>query len=128
MRRAEPVHAQTEEQQQLARMDGLLWTAMLLGPFAAFANTVCGYTIAHWVNQVASKLAGFLMDGFDMLLCVVGFGLGLALHRRFRSAQQDQPIEGRRYFMANLALLLAVLSFIAVVFQTLNMAILNPSD
>lgn len=128
MRRAEPVHARTAEQMELSRVDGLLWLAVLLGPLGAFINTLFGFTIAHWVSQVASKLTGFLLDGFDMLLCVVGIGLALSLGRRFRTDRDDLPEHGRRYFMANLALLLAILSLVAVVFQTLNMVMLNPSD
>lgn len=128
MHRTEPARTRTEQDVQLARFDTLLLTALAMGPIAAFTNTLCGFTIAHWVSQVASKVTGFLLDGFDMLLCVVAFAMGLAMHRRFRNAREDQPAEGRRYFMANLAILLAVLCFISVLFQTLNMTILHPSD
>ncbi len=110
------------------RNDHVLWLGLLLGPLAAFINTVCGYTIAHWVNQVGAKRTDYLLDVFDILLCVASFAIGYAAHRRYSGARQDEPLDGRRSFMANVAMLLAVLCLITILFQALNIVILHPSD
>lgn len=121
-----PEQAQTRH--DLARADLLLWIAVILSPFGAFSNTFCGYMVAHWVNQVGSKTTSFLICLFDLLLCVTAGVLGLSLSRRFGSERDEVPENGRRYFMANLAVMLAVFCAIVVLAQTLSTVILHPSD
>ena len=125
MRRAaaQPVSSPPER-----RADLLLWTAVLLGPLAAGINTIAGFTVAHWVAQVNSKTGSYLISILDVLLCVAGFVLALGFYRRLSNHPEDMPREGRRYFMAGLGLLLSALCLVAVLFQTIAVFTLNPSD
>lgn len=112
----------------LAHADLLLWIAVILGPFAAFTNTFCGFMIAHWVNQVGSKTTSFLICLFDLLLSLIAAAMSLNLSRRFNTERDELPENGRRYFMANLAIMLAAFAIIVIIAQTLSTVILHPSD
>ena len=52
-------------------LDGKLWIGMLLGPLAAGINTIVGFTVAHWINDVGRKRSGFLVSAIDFALCIV---------------------------------------------------------
>lgn len=119
---------QAQARHDLARTDLLLWIAVILGPFGAFANTFCGFMVAHWVNQVGSKTTSFLICFFDLLLCLIAAAMGLNLSRRFSTEREELPENGRRYFMANLAIMLAAFCIVVVIAQTLSTVILHPSD
>jgi hypothetical protein len=119
---------EAQTRHDLARADLLLWIAVILGPFAAFSNTFCGFMVAHWVNQVGSKTTSFLICFFDLLLCISAGLLGLSLHRRFGNERDELPENGRRYFMATLAVTLSAFCVIVVLAQIVAMVILHPSD
>ena len=91
-------------------------------------NTVVGYTVAHWTTDTAQKKFLFLISAIDFLLCLFAFLISSSIHRRFQHAADDAPIDGRRQFMAKLAMLLSVLSGLLVIAGTLAVITLHPTD
>jgi hypothetical protein len=125
MRRAqEAAHASAAE----ARLDMLLWIALLLGPTAALANTIVGFTVAHWVCDVNHKTAAFVVNGIDFLLCLSAVVMSSGFRSRLAPADDTAPAAGRRSFMVRLALLLSILSTVVVIAQTLAIVTLRPCD
>ena len=110
------------------RLDSKLWTGILLGPLAAGINTIVGFTVAHWINDVGRKRAGFLVSAIDFALCIVAGLLATSVYRQLPDAEDTQPELGRRSFMAKMGLILSALSGIIVVAGTLALIILGPSD
>ena len=110
------------------RSDAWLWTGLLLGPVAMGINTVVGYTAAHWTADTAQKTPTFLISVIDFCLCLLAFLISLAMHRQFQDAHDDAPIDGRRQFMAKLAMALSLLSALLVVAGTLALILLHPTD
>ena len=110
------------------RTDARLWTALLLGPLAMGINTVVGFTVAHWTTDTAHKKLSFLVSAIDFALCVCAFLISLSFSRRFREANEEAPIDGRRYFMAKLSMLLSVLSALLVIAGTIAVITLHPTD
>jgi hypothetical protein len=110
------------------RADALLWLAMLLGPLAMGINTIVGYTVAHWVCDVSHKRTDILVSGVDLLLCLVAFSLAIHFRRHFAGADENVPGNGRRYFMANLALLLSVTAALVVIAGSIALFTLHPCD
>src|SRR3569833_4750591 len=90
------------------RADAWLWTALLLGPFAMGINTVVGFTVAHWTTDTAQKRLPYFVSAIDFVLCIFAFAISLWMHRQFQEADEVTPIDGRRQFMAKLAMLLSV--------------------
>jgi ABC-type sulfate transport system permease subunit len=111
-----------------ARLDLLLWIALLLGPLAMGVNTIVGYTVAHWVCDVNHKTTAFLVSGIDLLLCVVALVMNTTFRSRFSAADDTAPATGRRFFTARMALLLSALSTMVVIAQTLAVLTLHPCD
>lgn len=108
--------------------DARLWTALLLGPLAMGINTIVGFTVAHWTTDTAQKKLSFLVSAIDFALCVCAFLISLSFSRRFREANEEAPIDGRRYFMAKLSMLLSVLSALLVIAGTIAVVTLQPTD
>jgi|SRR5947209_13790892 len=110
------------------RVEILLWTAVLLPTLAALTNTIVGFTVAHWVSQVNSKSMSYVVSAVDFLLCLGAFLVAFGLHRQLSGTRQDEPLHGRRHFMCNLAMLISGLCLVVVLFQTIAVITLNPSD
>ncbi len=110
------------------RADALLWIAMLLGPLAMGINTIVGYTVAHWVCDVSHKRSDILVSAVDLLLCLIACWLAIHFRRHFAGADENVPGNGRRYFMANLALMLSVISALLVIAGTIALFTLHPCD
>lgn len=110
------------------RNDMLLWTGMLLGPLAMGFNTIVGFTVAHWTSDTGQKKFSYLVSGVDSVLCMCAFAISLSLYRAYKDADEEVPIDGRRFFMAKLALLLSVLSTLVVIAGTLALITLHPAD
>jgi hypothetical protein len=110
------------------RSDAWLWTALLLGPIAMGVNTVVGYTVAHWTTDTAQKKFSYLVSAIDFVLCVCAFLISLSIHRQFRDANDMAPIDGRRQFMAKMAMLLSALSALLVIAGTIAVITLHPTD
>lgn len=64
------------------RPDLLLWTALLASPLAMGINAVIGYTVAHWVNDIASKRSAYLVSLVDFILAAGGLLLSFSLNRQ----------------------------------------------
>ena len=110
------------------RTDAWLWIGLLLGPFAMGLNTMGGYTVAHWTTDIAQKKLLFLISALDLGLCFFAFVISSSIHREFQHADEDTPIDGRRRFMATLAMLLSVLSGLLVIAGTLAVITLHSTD
>lgn len=110
------------------RTDAALWAALLLGPLAMGVNTVVGYTVAHWTTDTAQKKLSFLVSTIDFALCIFAFLIASSIHRQFRDADELAPIDGRRFFMSRLAMLLSVLSALLVIAGTIAVVMLHPTD
>ena len=110
------------------RADAWLWIGLLLGPFAMGLNTIVGYTAAHWTTDTAQKKFLFLISAIDFVLCLFAFLVSSSIQRRFQHAAEEAPIDGRRQFMARLAMLLSVLSGLLVIAGTLAAITLHPTD
>jgi hypothetical protein len=113
---------------QQQRTDLLLWTALLLSPLAMGINTVVGYTVAHWVNDIASKRSAYLVSLVDFIVTAGALLLSLSLNRHLPAVDETQPEAGRRRFMARFSILLAAITMILILAQTLAVITLSPSD
>lgn len=120
--------ADTKPSHEEKRKDLLLWTALLLNPLAMGVNTVVGFTVAHWSNDTGRKSYSYLVCAVDLLICIVSFFLAVGLERKFRTAEQDRPIDGRRLFMARLSVLAAFLTALLLIAQTLATITLHTWD
>lgn len=110
------------------RADAWLWTGLLLGPVAMGINTIVGFTVAHWTTDTAQKKFSYLVSAIDFFLCIVAFVISLSMHRRVQAMDDGLPIDGRRQFMAKLAMLLSVLSALLVIGGTIAVITLHPTD
>ena len=110
------------------RSDAWLWTGLLLGPVAMGINTIVGFTVAHWTTDTAQKKFSYLVSAIDFVLCVVAFVISLWMHRQFQDANDVAPIDGRRQFMAKVAMLLSILSALLVIAGTIAVITLHPTD
>ena len=110
------------------RSDLLLWVALLLSPLAMGVNTIVGFTVAHWTTDTADKSLPFVVSAIDLILCICAFVISLSFHRRFEAAEDVEPIDGRRAFMAKLAMLLSGLATLLVVAGTIAVITLHPTD
>jgi hypothetical protein len=125
MRRADPrVMPSTAER----RTDILLWTSVLLGPFAMGINTIVGYTVAHWTADTNRKQFSYLISATDLALCILGMWIATSSFRQLEDADELQPESGRRLFMAKLGILISLISILLVIGQTLVVLILHATD
>ena len=110
------------------RLDRQLLLSLTLSPLAAGINTIVGFTVAHWITITAYKRTGYL--GLDRLFHFVPIAAVLAWDGRRRSPASDEtlPEDGRRLFMAKLALLLSALCALVVLAGTLVLITLRPND
>jgi hypothetical protein len=120
----------TETQISLAdrRLDRQLLLSLTLSPLAAGISTIVGFTVAHWVTIIAYKRTGYLVSGSCFTLCLVAAVLAWTGQRGLSNPDETLPLEGRRLFMAKLALLLSALCALVVLAGTLVLVTLRPSD
>jgi hypothetical protein len=91
-------------------------------------NTIAGYTVAHWVNDIASKRSAYLVSVVDFILAAGALLLSLSLNRQLPAVDESHPEAGRRRFMARFSILLAALALLLIIAQTLAVITLRPSD
>lgn len=108
--------------------DFMLWVALLLSPLAMGVNTIVGFTVAHWTTDTAHKRLSFLVSGIDFVLCICAFVISLSFYRKFEAAEDVEPIDGRRAFMAKLSMLLSVLATLLIIAGTIAVITLHPTD
>jgi len=95
---------------------------------AAGINTIVGYIVAHHACNVDKKGALLTVPIIDLLLALGGGALALILRARFQRADDVQPEDGRRLFMANFGLLVSGLCILIIVGGLLASVILSPCD
>ena len=110
------------------KTDALLWLALLMSPLAMGVNTIVGYSVAHWTTDTAEKRVSFLVSAVDFALCIVAFLISSSFYRKCRGVDDAEAIDGRRVFMAQLSMLLAVLSALLVIAGTIAVITLHPTD
>jgi heme A synthase len=110
------------------KLDRQLLLSLALSPLAAGISTIVGYSVAHWITIVGYKNTGYLVSASCFALCAVAAWLAWDARRELASPDETLPEEGRRLFMANLALLLSALCALVVLAGTLVLIILRPND
>ena len=110
------------------RDDVALWAAILVPLHAAGINTFVGYIVAHHACNVDKKGALLTVSIIDLLLAI-GSGIFAAMLRsRFQKANDLQPEDGRRLFMANFGLLVSGFCVLIIVAGLLASVIISPCD
>jgi hypothetical protein len=110
------------------KLDRQLLLSLTLSPLAAGISTIVGFTVAHWVSDAGSKRMGYLVSASCFALCLAASLLAWAVRSKLGDPNETLPEDGRRLFMAKLALLLAGLCTLVVVAGTLVLITLRPSD
>ena len=110
------------------RQDRQLLLSLAISPLAAGINTIVGFIVAHWITIVAYKRTGYLVSVIDFVLCGVAAWLAWDAQHNLTSLDETLPADGRRIFMAKLALLLATLCAVVVLAGTLVLITLRPND
>jgi hypothetical protein len=110
------------------KLDRQLLLSLAISPLAAGISTVIGFTVAHWITIVAYKRTGYLVSASCFALCLVAALLAWSVRIRLATPDDALPEEGRRLFMAKLALLLSAFCALVVLAGTVVLIILRPSD
>jgi hypothetical protein len=110
------------------KLDRQLLLSLALPPLAAGISTIVGYTVAHWITIIAYKRTGYLVSASSFALCAAAAWLAWDAQHRLSSPDETLPDEGRRLFMAKLALLLSALCALVVLAGTLVLITLRPDD
>jgi hypothetical protein len=110
------------------KLDRQLLLSLAISPIAAGINTIVGFIVAHWITVIAYKRTGYLVSVVDLVLCAIAAWLAWDTQHRLSSPDETLPEEGRRLFMAKLALLLAALCAVVVLAGTLVLVTLMPND
>jgi hypothetical protein len=112
-----------------ARRDDIgLWAAILVPLHAAGINTIVGYIVAHHACNVNKKGALLTVPIIDLLLALGGGALAAKMRTRFGQADDLQPEDGRRLFMANFGLLVSGLCVLIIIAGLLATIIVSPCD
>ena len=110
------------------RDDAALWAVILVPLHAAGINTIVGYMVAHHACNVDKKGALLTVSVVDLLLAIGSGVLAAKMRTRFLRADDLQPEDGRRLFMANIGLLVSGLCLLIVVAGLLASVMLSPCD
>jgi heme A synthase len=110
------------------KLDRQLLLSLAISPLAAGISTIVGYTVVHWINIVAYKKTGYLVSASSFALCIVSAWLAWDAQQTLTNPDETLPEDGRRLFMAKLALLLAALCTLVVLAGTLVLITLRPND
>jgi len=95
---------------------------------AAFVQIVVGYIVAHRITITADKRIGWITPVCCLLVALV---TGLRSHSVFRTLQQEddtEPRDGRRLFLARLALSLSAFAVLVILASSLILVTLRPND
>ena len=83
---------------------------------------------AHHACNVNKKGALLSVSLIDLLLTIASAALAATLYARFRSADEVQPENGRRLFMAKLGLLLSGLCALIILGGLCATLLISPCD
>lgn len=123
-----PELAETEISSTNQSYDRQLLLSLALSPLAAGISTIVGFIVAHWITIIAYKRMGYLVSAICFALCGIAAWLALGIGRSFSGQDETLPEDGRRLFMAKLAVLLSALCAIVVLAGMLVLITLRPSD
>ncbi len=110
------------------RTDHQLILSILLSVTAAGVNTIVGFTVAHWMTITATKRTGYLVSAACFVLCIIAALLAASSHRNLAQPNDTEPQQGRRLFMAKLALLLSAFVITVIIASTLILVTVGTSD
>ena len=110
------------------KLDRQLLLCLMLSPLGAGISTIVGFTVAHWITIVTYKRTGYLVSASSFGLCAVAAWLAWSGQRKLATSDETLPREGRRRFMAKLALLLSALCATVVLAGTLVLVTLRPDS
>ena len=123
-----PEITQTHIPLNAQKLDRQLLLSLMLSPLAAGISTIVGFTVAHWITIVTYKRSGYLVSACSFGLCAAAAWLAWSGQRKLATSDETLPREGRRRFMAKLALLLSALCGIVVLAGTLVLITLRPDS
>ena len=110
------------------RDDFALWATILVPLHAAGINTIVGFMVAHHACNVDKKGALLAVPIIDLVLALGAGALAAMLRGRFQRADDVQPLDGRRLFMANFGLLVSGLCTLIILAGLLATVIVSPCD
>lgn len=108
--------------------DVALWVALLLPLHAAGINTIVGYMVAHHACNVNKKGALLIVPIVDLILAIASGALAAIMRAKYRRAEDAHPLDGRRLFMANMALLVTGLCTLLIIGGLLATIVVSPCD
>ena len=112
-----------------ARWDDVaLWVALLLPLHAAGINTIVGYIVAHHACNVNKKGALLIVSIVDLVLALASAALASTMRIKYGRVEDNHPFDGRRLFMANIALLVSGLCTLLIVGGLLATIVVGPCD
>jgi hypothetical protein len=112
-----------------ARLDDVaLWLALLVPLHAAGINTIVGYIVAHHACNVNKKGALLIVPIVDLTLAIGSGALAAMMRAKYHRAEDNHPFDGRRLFMANIALLVSGLCTLLILGGLLATIVVSPCD
>jgi heme/copper-type cytochrome/quinol oxidase subunit 1 len=109
-------------------MDRQLLSGMFLCITAAGVEVIVGYCVAHWITLTASKTVGYIVSSIALLLCMIAGILALNVRSQLAHTDDTQPRQGRRLFMANLNLLVAMQVITLIFAATVAVGTVRPNS
>ena len=112
-----------------ARWDDVaLWLALLVPLHAAGINTIVGFIVAHHACNVNKKGALLIVPIIDLILSIAGGAVAAQMRAKYQRAEDAHPFDGRRLFMANIALLVSGLCTLLILGGLLATIVVSPCD
>jgi hypothetical protein len=107
----------------------LLWFAVLAGPAALFANLFAGYALVKWACGTGHTFVLTAIDGAMLALASAGAWVGWRCRNRLQGAnEQGGRIIDRSYFVASIAVGLAVINALLIALQAYPHFVLSPCE
>lgn len=95
---------------------------------AAFAQIVVGYVVAHRIIITADKRIGWLTSGCCLLVALVTGLCSVGIIRTLEQEDDTHPRDGRRLFLARLALSLSAFAVLVIIASSLILVTLRPNN
>jgi hypothetical protein len=128
MQTSDAAPQQAIEQPRSRGVDVALWVGILLPLHAAGLNTIVGYIVAHHTCNANRKTSLVVVSVVDLVLAIGGGVMAAGLRSRFQNAEDEEPHDGRRLFMANLGLMIAGLCALLILGGLIATLTLSPCD
>jgi len=95
---------------------------------AAFVQIVVGYIVAHRITITADKRIDWLTAICCLLVALVTGLRSVGIIRTLHQVDETQPRDGRRLFLARLALSLSAFAVLVIIASSLILVTLRPND